>query len=353
MGCGPHSRKVSIIETRKKKKDSSVQDNSNAFESVNSNIKNNVDLGDMNIVEKPDNSSNAGAKAHSTAVVYSNGELSLSNCTVNSRILKHFIEQSNNHKSSLTSLSLTNLVLESDDNIFDGIENTIFEHLNCISIDKLLRKADHNSIENSLINFIINNKHISDLYIRDFSVTNPDLLNKFAEILKVLCKLQLFSLNKISLCNIIITAMPATLKIVRLNNANIGVQNFKILSSILISLPSLSELDLSSNSLRYCEIKELFLVQGLIKLQLNNCEINNSLVSEIKDSILNSIFRAQNIEIIELSNNFLDENSIEDLISISSNLHKLLQLNIQSNEINTSDIEKAQCDPEVKKKLIT
>lgn len=353
MGCGPHSRKVSIIETRKKKKDGTLQDNSNAFESVNSNIKNNVDLGDMNIVEKLDNSSHVGAKSCSSAVAFSNGELSLFNCTISSRILKQFIEQANHNKSSLSKISLTNLVLEGEDNIFDGLEHTVFENLNCVAIDKLTRKADCSNVENSLINLLVSNKQISELYIRDFSVTNPDLLNKFSETLKILSKLQLFSLNKISLCNVIITAMPVTLKTVRLNNANIGVQNFKILSSVLISLPLLSTLDLSSNSLRYCEIKDLFLVQGLHNLQLNNCEINNSVISEMKDSVLNSVCKAQNLEIIELSNNFLDENSIEDLLSIASNLHSLKQLFIHSNEIGIADIEAVSGETEIKKKLIT
>lgn len=268
-------------------------------------------------------------------------EIYIENITTTSNskdILNIFTNNEENQENSIFPLNLSLKVLEiinfqsfSKENFIKNLNFLIFQSKKSLTRLVLMK----NQYNKSYYDYI------------DHSSSNISKILTFS----LLENLSILRISHVFLSPILISSLPLSLSELTIAYMSIEECDFNtILIDRLKIMEKLKKVDLSNNILSNCGVYMLFGIGSLIDIKLNNCSLNNEMISKVKYFLLDQKSKKE-LKTLYIENNFLTEDSIEDLCIVMLNT-KISCLYIKNNEILYEDIVNQVKDEEMRKRFI-
>ncbi len=333
MGCGIHSRKAYIVETKIKKEDMAKGDMSNLEHA----IMNNINLEHVKIINNNDSVIAIGKYLIDKQFILENTDVNEVNMeSIRAELTKHSIP--------IEVLILKNVILNSQLNIFEFFTQTKTD-LRSLEINNITQ-ANNENTESNLISLIERSILLESITFKNLHFTKLNLAILIFEKFKELKNLKELSLSKMLITSSMVVSFPVSLQIIHLENIDIQENDLNILFDLIMNFPALSKLSIINIILQYSNISNIIQHQAIEEVNITNCEINNQIINQISQYIN----KENNFKKLDLSNNFLTEDAIGSIAHILQ-INKSMIIKVGNNEISKDDIDKIQ-DTELRKRVI-
>lgn len=188
--------------------------------------------------------------------------------------------------------------------------------------------AHYNKKSELIVKYLENN--INKLNITNFTLNNCNI-----ELIK-----ELFQNNILQQYKNIVKFKFCNIEIIETKNR---INNINILCEGLLQFPKLIELNLSNNFFEQIEIKNILnIVKKLRSLEILNLygnNINNERINKGMKKLSSTLIHLTNLKELNLSTNYIKSNGIESLTEVLPKLIQLKSLNLSNNNLSQNGIK--------------
>lgn len=352
MGCGLHSRKTSIIQSRFNENIITSSPNKE-YKNIENTINKNTDFKDLKIFDKYENLSileddnkelnnnNAFYSNFINNIYFEDKTIFIKNIKTNKSIIEYIRLIINNNITNTKNLYMQNVLNNINEDVFVYLSKILVNRISSLYIENTNQCIIDN--DNNYISLLIENNSniLSSILLNKIESNNKTSFISIDEGIKKCTNLTELKLYKYELSQNFLSSLKNILNIQNLHLVECNIENYySIIIEYILNLKFLKELNLSKNNLKSCHMCYLFdfNLSYLEKINLESCELNDNNLLELKDKLI-STSNNLNISEVNFNNNYLSFNSIEYINNIIIYMPKLKILNITNNDLSNEYVK--------------